>query len=373
MIHMRSLLVQVAATISAVAIPLPVAEAQAIYKKVGTDWVATPQAYFSATGVECSNEGEYFPDKSFVKQGLEVLIDARVEATGHCDVYVGQTYFWSEYREFGQIYWSHTPNGKTKKNLYYSATNPGPEEDWQVYDTRIPGSGNPGTTQFASELGPWLFTFYADMYATHCKYTGVTDVISPKLYVTPCRPTWYLDGIKQTRAPASGDITIAVPSGFETAKGPADAAASAWSAAMGRTVQAQSNTTCTTKDPNCIQLTDTFPVNSSDCAQFFPTAGTDASGYWVQSSEIQMKNTYKGADSTRIEEIIGHELGHYFGLYNMDDASCTDSNTVMNAAAPGGCYSGTAPNPTPQTGPTPADKEALRVPYGDGVPITCGW
>jgi hypothetical protein len=344
------------------------AQAQVSYKKDGSAWESEPYAYFSSDKVTCSNAATYFPNKSFVKQGLDVRIDAWVQATGHCDVYIGAQYFWSEYRDFSYIYWSQTPPGGSKQNLQYAAGT-APDTDYQSYDTRDPGNGNPGTTKNLTNIGKYAYTFWGAMAATNCGYPTATPEIKPELYSVPCKPAWYVDeNGKQLYAP-TGDVTIAVPSGFESAQSAAEAAAAAWSTSTGRTVTAKANTTCGTNDPRCVQLTDTY--SGSDCAVLQPLGYDTSTGAFTKMSELRMKSGWDKAHPTFLKELVGHEMGHFFGLANMLDASCTDDNTVMNSTK--SCYPTQEPNPVPQTGPTPGDKEALNVPYGDATPITCGW
>jgi hypothetical protein len=66
-----------------------------------------------------------------------------------------------------------------------------------------------------------------------------------------------------------------------------------------------------------------------------------------------------------------HELGHYFGLWNRSDSSCTEDKTIMGSS---GCYATQAPAPGTALGPTASDASALtNSTYGNQVRNICGW
>ena len=92
---------------------------------------------------------------------------------------------------------------------------------------------------------------------------------------------------------------------------------------------------------------------------------------WEGSTSVRFEPKWTGGHPSNLRETIAHELGHYFGLWNRDDSSCTDANTIMG---PAGCYSPTPPPGTTALGPTLADALAVNdSTYANQNRKICGW
>jgi hypothetical protein len=183
-------------------------------------------------------------------------------------------------------------------------------------------------------------------------------------------------------APASGDIVIAIPLNFpgaSTAEPILQQIASDWSAATLRNISVQTDTTCALGDALCVELDDDHGTNPNDqgCASLGPPepgySYNPSTGVFQGRARIRLEPNWStsGVHADRLRKVMAHELGHYFGLYNLDHSSCTASNSIMKGTIDGGCYSPNAPDGV--LGPTSSDSNMLLAVYDTQPRAICGW
>lgn len=197
------------------------------------------------------------------------------------------------------------------------------------------------------------------------------------MHAMACKPEWFTGGTPTVNfhGPPMGDIKILIPSAaFEDARVAAEQAAADWASALGRTITVQAGYgTCGSTDPLCIGFKNdhgSLPTDTG-CASFGTASYNPTTGEWTESTNIRFEPNWTGGHQQNLRLTIAHELGHYFGLFNRLDATCTASNTVMGA---GSCYAAQAPPSGTALGPTPSDAAALlNSTFGNQVRSTCGW
>jgi hypothetical protein len=172
----------------------------------------------------------------------------------------------------------------------------------------------------------------------------------------------------------SGTMFLAIPAAFMGLLSSAQAAADSWEAVLGREIQIVENAGCSPENANCISFKNdhgTLPGDSG-CASL-ATASPSPSGAWNGTTSIRLVPDWasRGAHPGNLQNLIAHELGHYFGLYDRLDASCTYESSVMHYV---NCYDTQAPQTGKAIGPSASDAEALiRSTYGNQNRKTCGW
>lgn len=250
----------------------------------------------------------------------------------------------------------------------------------QQWDSRVPGQTTPEGRNWNpySTLGEAKFRFTETINTTACNILPSSKVIERTAYVLACKPEWFTGGTPTVNfhGPPSGDIKIVVPSpDFEEARGPAAAAAADWAQALGRNISVQPGyNSCASDDPLCIQLKNdhgTQPGDPPGCASLGTATYNPTTGVWAGSTSVRFLPNWTGGHPDNLRKTVAHELGHYFGLWNRLDASCSTANTIMSS---GNCYSPDPPPSGTALGPTPEDAlPLLKSTYGDEVRNTCGW
>ena len=151
--------------------------------------------------------------------------------------------------------------------------------------------------------------------------------------------------------------------------------ASDWASRRGRTVRAELGT-CGSDDPRCIGFKadhGTLPDDPPGCASLQTATYNPNTGEWGGSTAVRLIPGWAttGYDSKNIQGTIAHEVGHYFGLWNRLDSTCSASDTVMG---PRDCYGAQPPAASDAIGPTASDADALkRSTYDNGNRRICGW
>lgn len=250
----------------------------------------------------------------------------------------------------------------------------------QFLDTAVPtGTASTGIPWSPTVVGEHTITSITGWNPTPCNLDPTTFTSDQPftVHVMACKPEWFTGGTPTVnfQAPATGGITIVIPSGFEDARGPAEQAAADWSAALGRNVTVQAGYgTCAAGDPLCIQLKDdhgTLPGDPAGCASFGTATYDPSTGAWQGSTSVRFELNWKGGHPDNLRRTIAHELGHYFGLANRLHSSCSQSGTVMGATS---CYASQAPPAGTALGPSASDVSALvNSTYGSHVRSICGW
>jgi hypothetical protein len=216
----------------------------------------------------------------------------------------------------------------------------------QSLDSRIPGTTSPeGRNLLYTIEGHWVVDFYSTQIPTDCNF----EMLSPTGHVTvnalTCKPAWFTDPNNTTNYHAPpGKVTIAVPSDFMNAFSAAQAAADLWHTALGREIEVLPNSVCSGSDAMCVSFKNnhgTLPDDAEGCASL-GTASYNPAGEWIGSTNVRFIPDWSNANPGRLQRLIAHELGHYFGLGNRLHASCPDPETVMGSTPD--CYS-TEPPP----------------------------
>jgi hypothetical protein len=327
-----------------------------------------PQGFFSVSSPTACT----LPDGGYLKINTSLRVDTKAEITGTCDI----KYWDISYATCYYLYTTTLPLNWVTITTSPPTQPPSVDRAWAQYasqslDTR---SGQ-GLNTTPTQEGQYLFSFQSQTGATNCTDPTTSNTIVKRINVTQCKPTWFVnpDNTINYHAPL-GDITIAVPVGYGAAQAPAEAAAAAWSTALGRSITVKANSTCSAGDPLCVQLKNDHGSDELDtgCASQ-GTASYNSAGEWIGATSIRFMPDWSGAHPDVLQRIIAHELGHYFGLFNRLDASCGSADTVMGYS-PTACYSTTAPPEGTLLGPSASDTFVIQNSvYGDNVRTTCGW
>jgi hypothetical protein len=250
----------------------------------------------------------------------------------------------------------------------------------QDVDSRVSGSvyNNSVPIWRPLQTGSTTLRFRNGIDQTVCSMTPTEKIDTWVVHVLDCKPEWFTGGTPTVNfhGPSTGEIKIVIPSAaFESARGPAEQAAADWATGLGRTVTVPSGyTTCTSTDPLCIQLKDdhgTLPEDPEGCASFGTATYNTTTGEWAGSTSVRFEPNWTGGHADNLRKTIAHELGHYFGLQNRMNASCTAANTIMGA---GNCYGTQAPPTGTALGPTAQDvSPVVNSTYGNQVRSLCGW
>jgi len=261
------------------------------------------------------------------------------------------------------------------------AANPSNDPTIQNYDTETStNTTSAGASWLTLSEGQFLYTSLTNALATPCNLepTQFPHDQPVTMHAMACKPEWFTGGSPTVNfhGPPTGTVTIVVPSAaFEDARGPAQQAAADWAAALGRTVTVLPGyNTCAPTDPLCISFKNdqgTQPGDPVGCASFGTASYDPATGVWQGSTSVRFEPKWMGGHADNLRRTIAHEIGHYFGLFNRLDASCTYSNTLMGSTSR---YAVQAPASGTALGPTASDEAALlNSTYGNQVRSTCGW
>jgi hypothetical protein len=295
---------------------------------------------------------------------------------------------WSGCRQLPEVYQYRYIGGSTVEQTspsysYLGAVQPNNFYNIQLLDTRNQtGTASPGHNVSLLNEGSYLFESNTPFQTTSCGFSPTEREASFTANVLECKPEWYVNaGDTMNYHAPTGDITIAVPSGLSSSAVVAaiNAAKADWEAALNRTINVNLNTLCTSTDERCIELRDDYGTLSGDnalwCGEFRGTV-PDANGAWYDgNSVIRFRSSSLNAQNTHpdyLRRTMAHELGHYFGLYDRNHASCDNTMSVM--ALGGGCGNSSAPASGYKLGPTASDISPLAIStYGNQIRAICGW
>ena len=351
--------------------------AQWTYTQVEAPTTPAPNGFLSVqTPTTCTDGSQTLPNNGFLKAATVVTVDTSVTNAGKCDSYLYGNYSSTALHAVNLIwYFLQYPSGVTSYARFW-----GPYPYSLSYDSRTPGNGSSGSLNEygLSQQGQYQLGFQTNAIATGCNFPTDSPITWKPVNVLSCKPAWFVDPSNAINYHAPlGNITIKVPAGFGLAQAPAEAAAAAWSAALGRTIVVQADSTCPQTDPLCVDLKADHGTLDGDtgCASL-GTASYNPAGEWTGSTAVRFMPDWSGAHPDKLQRLIAHELGHYFGLYNRLDASCGSSDTIMGAFtnSVAECYSSAAPATGTLLAPSGGDTLAIqKSTYGDHVRTMCGW
>lgn len=261
----------------------------------------------------------------------------------------------------------------------------------QSIDSRVAGSTN-GPFPFILNLeGSHEFHHKVVTNPTQCNIQPTTTHPETvrSVNVLSCLPEWwyaqdangnFIPGGNNYQAPP-GPITIAIPPQFTPIlESIIRAAAADWASLLGRTITVNANATCPANTGSCVTVRadhGTLPGDTG-CASL-GTSSPDPNGAWTNTMAIRLAPTiWSGANTERLRRMIAHELGHYFGLWNRQDATCPTDSTIMGDAGGGpalpDCYASSPLPPGYTVSPTAGDKSPLvKSTYGNHNRKVCGW
>jgi hypothetical protein len=259
----------------------------------------------------------------------------------------------------------------------------GPHPSQQL-DTTVLGTTNGPISRSTTQQAEYTFRWRVQTSGTSC---GIQPLSHPQEFLTfnviRCRPEWFIEEVDGEPVPLGfnyqappGPITIAVPSGYDAAYGPAASAAADWASRLGRQIQVLPNSTCPPGAGTCVGMREdhgTVPGDPPGCASL-GTSSPTPTGAWTDTMYVRFSPGWRSSHVDRIRRTIAHELGHYFGLGNRLDPSCLFGDTVMGAPTGESCND---PAPLPAgtpLGPTVGDARPLtETTYGSGNRLVCGW
>ena len=330
----------------------------------------------------CSNGTQTVPEGAFVKltpyPWTRMIFDASAKNKGSCLDYWRNEYDRTEPNGVRWIqYHPILPDGTsggTEVSLSSSWPWPVPME----YDTANPMvPGAQGSFHgYVAYAGTYRFQFTNVGPGTTCEFPTQSAIAETSVNTMACLPTWFLDDASKTinfHGPL-GPITIAVPTDFEVALPAAVYAAAAWQSALGREINVEPNQVCDARNPLCISFKNDHGTRQGDtgCASL-DTASYNPAGEWIGSTAVRFEPVWDTAHTDRLQALIAHELGHYFGLFDRLDASCADPDSIMTYVSTP-CYSADPLPSGKRTGPSDSDVLALlKSTYGSKVRTTCGW
>jgi hypothetical protein len=226
----------------------------------------------------------------------------------------------------------------------------------------IPGLGNPGEHRIAV----WTLA-----NTTICNIQPATSpTSSSRINAVSCLPRFNL-----TFDPSGDPVIAHVQEGAEKIKIyppegklriAAEAAASAWSAGLkARGINIDFETAaCAASDPRCIRVSEESPGADNCAGAVIP--GVTPEGYPSASPLLRIASS--GWDQDYLNFLLTHELGHLFGLNN---STCPVDRSVMWGGH-SNCGEFPAAPPTPSTVPTPSDfVAAATTGYRNGTTATC--
>jgi hypothetical protein len=226
----------------------------------------------------------------------------------------------------------------------------------------------------ANTEGEYVFNTNAVTTGTSCNIQPTTHPITAKsVNVMVCQPSWLYHEGTFYRGPLE-NVKLNVPLGMDEALIPAGNAAATVAAAMGVSVDVTYNQPCS--GGACMNLTED-PAVGEDCAAFI--AAASPTGVHTAPSNIAFQpptssTNWRTTHPTRLQQLIAHELMHYFGLGNRGHATCSHANTLMKGGWEPSCYSSAAPPTGSAVGPTWSDSASARTgSYGPQNQKYCGW
>ena len=244
----------------------------------------------------------------------------------------------------------------------------------QFMDSQVPGTTIPEGRNWTPFFVAYsTITQWSSIAVTTCNLTPNTIGVQRSLAVVNCLPLWNVQSngeIQRFPLPLTDPqpLQIACPPAVEA---DVQAAANGWRnrlAAAGLNINYQwlPGSTCT--GPRCIIIEPGLhPTNPLTCA--WNIGGYGPGEEYTVPSRIRLRQyEYAGWNSAPRMAMLSHELGHLFGLEELNDP-CAQSASVMH------------PDPTPDCPtvgnlpPLPTDTDALPVAntvYGSGSRLVCG-
>jgi hypothetical protein len=310
------------------------------------------------------------PDDTFLKLYTGTWVNVVGNVTGACDWYIGGAFYTTETRYISSVLQTHYLPGAVNNGTvpYY------PNSYTQSMDTRVAGTTS-GPRYFSASgvSGRHLLEFQTAAYSTNCMIPRYSSFVGTHINAMQCKPEWFVSGPGGINYhPPMGPVTIRIPSQFAAIQGAVELAAADWSSRLGITITVTVNSTCS-GEASCVYFKDdhgTLP-NDTGCASFMGSSYTPT-GEWTGSAYVRFKpNDWATAHPDRIQSVVAHELGHYFGLANRIHSSCSTAETIMGYQD---CYNTQAPTSGTNLGPTASDAEALRrATRGGNNRKVCGW
>lgn len=350
-----------------------------------------------ATSETCKADGlivsSTLGDGAWMRSGKSVNVGASASTTGQCNKFGWNPYpsncasFGTELRNIQHIFiYEVLPSGAQNPSWpYLHLTNQadGGSVYLQSIDSRVTGSTNGPFPFLLSAEGAHDFRHYVLTTPTVCSIQPTTHQETHRqVNVISCKPEWWYQQDAQGNfipgspnyQPPPGPITINIPPGFEDAEAAVRAAAAAWATATGRVINVNMNATCSGGSGSCVTIKadhGTLPGDEG-CASL-GTSSPSPTGEWTDTMSVRLEPGWATASSSRLQRLIAHELGHYFGLWNRMDPSCASGPTVMDAAT-GPCYDSSAYPAGEPLGPTASDVAAIQNGvYGKKNRTVCGW
>jgi hypothetical protein len=305
------------------------------------------------------------PNESHVKVFLTpIQADTSGQITGWCDHYEWGVFKYSERRDINTITIElKSPSGAWTYNPLFQFPSS------QSMDTRL--GTLPWPVSFGvSEEGEHFSKFTTHGMTTACSIVPTSSTPTQKtLNAVSCLPTWvqkdgapYLTAFPQDGTP----LRIVYSVGLD---GPVSTAMAAWKTALvaaGRTnfdyelvLNQPGGDGCGTT-ANCVRVGFDMLTCAGEDACGCSQGGTRSGGVYTSPGLISLASDW---DNNMKAWIIGHELGHLFGLHHA--STCADDTTVMKTAL---CTSTTLRTATASDA-VPVSKAV----YGSGPTKTCGW
>ncbi len=243
----------------------------------------------------------------------------------------------------------------------------------QLMDSQVPGTTVPeGRNWTPFYVGNSTITQWSSIYTTACNLTPNSVVVQRPLVVVNCLPRWNLQNDEIDRFPLPLNDQTPLRIGYPAAiEADVQAAANGWrdrlaAAGLNITLQFLPDGACT--GAQCILIEPGLhPTNPLTCS--WNIAGYGPGAEYTVPSRIRLRQ-YEYADwnSAPRRTMLSHELGHLFGLEELND-TCAQSASDMH------------PDPTPEWNtvgtmpPLATDTDALPVAntvYGGGSRNVCG-